>query len=133
MINYIMALFLGFIIPVTILLIKTALKTTVSTQEDIESITNASIIGKVFHYNNRKEKNVFISAPADKTAETFRTLRTNLNFALNGKSHKTILLTSCISGEGKSFNALNIAASYAQMGKKTILVRFRFSQFTFSY
>ena len=38
--------------------------------------------------------------------------------------HKTILVTSCISGEGKTFNAFNIAASYAQMGKKTILLNF---------
>jgi capsular exopolysaccharide synthesis family protein len=99
-------------------------KTTVSEQEDIENITNAIILGKVFHYNNSKEKNVFISSPKDKTAETFRTLRTNLNFALNGKSNKTILVSSCISGEGKTFSALNIAAAFAQIGKKTMLVNF---------
>ncbi|MGM0408796.1 MAG: polysaccharide biosynthesis tyrosine autokinase, partial [Bacteroidota bacterium] len=122
--NYIIALLLGFAFPFSILLIKNALKPTISTQEDIENITNATVLGKVFHFSNRKEKNVFVSSPNDKTAETFRTLRTNLNFAMNGSSHKTILVTSCLSGEGKSFNALNIAASYAQMGKKTILLNF---------
>lgn len=122
--NYILALFLGFTLPVSILLLKISLKTTISTQEEIESITNAPIIGKVFHYNNRKEKNVFISSPGNKTAETFRTLRTNLNFILSGNTHKTILVTSCLSGEGKTFNTLNIAASYAQMGQKTVLVNF---------
>ncbi len=122
--NYIIALFLGFTIPFSILLLKMDLKTTITTQEDIENITNATVLGKVFHYSNRKEKNVFIALPNDKTAETFRTLRTNINFAMNGSSHKTIFVTSCVSGEGKSFNALNIAASYAQMGKKTILVNF---------
>ena len=124
MINYIIALFLGFALPVSILLFKTSLKTTISTQEDLENITNATVLGKVFHYNANKEKNVFVSAPEDRTAETFRTLRTNLNFALNSSSHKIILVTSCLSGEGKTFNALNIAASYAQMGKKTILLNF---------
>ncbi len=122
--NYLIALFLGFSLPASILLIKTNLKTTISTQEDIESITNASVLGKVFHFSDRKEKNVFVASPNHKTTETFRTLRTNLNFALNGSSHKTILVTSCLSGEGKTFNALNIASSYAQMGKKTILVNF---------
>lgn len=124
LINYLIALILGFSLPASILLIKTNLKTTVSTQEDIESITNATILGKVFHFSNRNEKNVFIASPNHKTTETFRTLRTNLNFALNGNSHKTILVTSCLSGEGKTFNALNIASSYAQMGKKTVLVNF---------
>jgi capsular exopolysaccharide synthesis family protein len=122
--NYIIALFLGFAIPFGILILKMSLKNTISTQEDIESITNATVLGKVFHYKKNKEKNVFVSSPKDKTAETFRTLRTNINFALNSSSHKTILVTSCLLGEGKTFNALNIAASYAQMGKKTILLNF---------
>jgi capsular exopolysaccharide synthesis family protein len=124
MFNYIIALFLGFSLPVLTLLLKTALKTTITTQEDIENITNATVLGKIFHYNRKKEKNVFLSSPNHKTAETFRTLRTNLNFAMKGSSHKTILVTSCLSGEGKSFSALNIASSYAQMGKKTILLDF---------
>ncbi len=121
---YIVALFVGMGIPIGILLLKNSFKNTITTQEDIEQITNATVLGKVFHYRNRKEKNVFNSLPGDKTVETFRTLRTNLNFAMNGSSHKTILVTSCLSGEGKSFNALNIASSYAKMGKKTILLDF---------
>ena len=123
-INYILALLIGFFIPFIILQLRMNLKTTISSQEDIENITNATVLGKVFHYNNRNEKNVFISSPNDKTAETFRTLRTNLNFAMNGKSNKTILVSSCVSGEGKTFSALNIAAAFAQMGKKTILLDF---------
>lgn len=122
--NYMIALLLGLTLPVSVLLIKSSLKTTISTQEDIESITNATVLGKVLHNNNRKENNVFLSSPNNKTAETFRTLRTNLNFAMNSKSPKVVLVTSCLSGEGKSFNSLNIAASYAQMGKKTILLNF---------
>jgi capsular exopolysaccharide synthesis family protein len=123
-INYILALLIGFFIPFIILQLRMNLKTTISSQEDIENITNTTVLGKVFHYNNRNEKNVFISSPNDKTAETFRTLRTNLNFAMNGKSNKTILVSSCVSGEGKTFSALNIAAAFAQMGKKTILLDF---------
>ena len=121
---YFIALFLGLTIPIGFLILKTSLKTTISTQEDIERITNATILGKVFHFSNRKDKNVFASSPRDKTAETFRTLRTNINFAINGVPQKTILVTSCLSGEGKSFNSLNIAASYAQTKKKTILLNF---------
>jgi capsular exopolysaccharide synthesis family protein len=121
---YIFALFMGLAIPIGILLLLNSFKTTIATQEDIEHITNVAVIGKVFHYNNRKEKNVFTSSTKDKTAENFRTLRTNINFAMNGSAHKTILVTSCLSGEGKTFNALNIASAYAQTRKKTILLNF---------
>lgn len=121
---YAIAMFLGLAIPIGILSLLAALKTTITTQEDIESITNATILGKVFHFNSRKEKNVFSSSPKDKTAETFRTLRTNINFAINDSSQKTILVTSCLSGEGKTFNSLNIASAYAQTKKRTILLNF---------
>jgi capsular exopolysaccharide synthesis family protein len=124
MFNYFIAIILGFTFPVVFLFIRIFFKTTISEQEEIENITNATILGKVFHYKNSKEKNVFISTSNDKTAENFRTLRTNLNFALSGKSGKTILVSSCVSGEGKTFTSLNIAAAYAQIGKKTILLNF---------
>lgn len=122
--NYVIALFMGFTLPVMVLLIKLVFKTAITDQEEIEGITNAPILGKVFHYKNRKEKNVFISSPNNKSAENFRTLRTNLNFAMGGKAGKTILVSSCISGEGKTFSSLNIAAAFAQIAKKTILINF---------
>ncbi len=121
---YSIAILLGLVIPSSILFLLDFFNTTISTQEDIENITNAVVIGKVFHHNNRKEKNVFTLLTKDKTAENFRTLRTNINFAMNGSPHKTILVTSCLSGEGKTFNALNIASAYAQTRKKTILLNF---------
>ncbi len=125
MFNYFIALVMGFTLPFMVLLVKMFFKTTITNQEEIENITNATILGKVFHYNNNKEKNVFASSPGNKIAENFRTLRTNLNFAISGvKPAKTILVSSCISGEGKTFSSLNIAAAYAQIGKKTILVNF---------
>lgn len=115
---------IGIGFPAGVIYAKESLKNTISTQEDVERITNAPVIGKVFHHSNTNEKNLFESSPDSITAETFRTLRTNINFSLNNESHKTILVTSCVSGEGKTFNSLNIAASYAKMGKKTILLNF---------
>lgn len=122
--NYIIAFLIGVTVPVMILLIRLFFKTTITKQEEIEGITNAPILGKVLHYKNQKEKNVFLSSPGNKTAENFRTLRTNLNFAMGNKAGKTILVSSCVSGEGKTFSSLNIAAAFAQIGKKVILINF---------
>lgn len=55
-------------------------------------------------------------------SETIRTLRTNLQFTAVDKDLKTILITSSMPGEGKSFIAANLAVAFAQSGKKTLLV-----------
>jgi tyrosine-protein kinase Etk/Wzc len=124
-VNYLIALLMGLGIPIAFLLLKMSFKTTMTEQEEIERITNAPVLGKVFHYRNSKEKNVFLSTRNSIIAENFRTLRTNLNFAVGtGESAKTILVSSCVSGEGKTFCALNIAAAYAQIGKRTVLINF---------
>jgi capsular exopolysaccharide synthesis family protein len=62
--------------------------------------------------------------PKSNITESFRALRTNLDFYVRGGQKKVILVTSCIEGEGKSFVSLNLAMSYAQLGRKTILVGF---------
>ncbi len=62
--------------------------------------------------------------PKSNIAESFRALRTNLDFYVRGGQKKVIMVTSCLEGEGKSFISLNLAMSYAQLGRRTILVDF---------
>ena len=62
--------------------------------------------------------------PKSNIAESFRALRTNLDFYVRGGQKKVIMVTSCLENEGKSFIALNLAMSYAQLGRRTILVDF---------
>ena len=61
-------------------------------------------------------------SPKSPIAETFRTLRTNLQFMNSQKDLKTILITSTMPGEGKSWISSNLAVTFAQAGKKVILV-----------
>ncbi len=56
------------------------------------------------------------------TAELFRLIRTNLQFVLPKKTNNVVLVTSSVSGEGKSFIAINLAASLALLGKKVLLI-----------
>jgi len=121
--NYLIAFALGMGIPFGFLILRKTLNNKIETQENIERITSLPILGKVMH-NHKKTNNVVFEFPKSPIAESYRVLRTNLDFSLKGGSRNVIMITSCITGEGKSFNALNLAMSYAQLGRKTILLDF---------
>ena len=122
--NFILAFLVGVGLPFSYFLLKNIFNNKLTAQDNIEAITNMPIAGKIIH-NNKKTSNVIFEHPKSSISESFRTLRTNLDFFNRGtNTQKVILVTSSIEGEGKSFNALNIAMSYAQLGKRTILLDF---------
>lgn len=121
--NYIMAFLLGVGVPFSFLIARKALNNKIESQESIERITTVPVLGKILH-NYKKSGNVVFEYPKSPIAESYRVLRTNLDFSMKGGNHKIIMITSCIAGEGKSFNALNVAMSYAQLGRKTLLINF---------
>ncbi len=70
-----------------------------------------------------KKELIIKTDPKSPVAETFKTLRTNLQFMnLKKRELKTLLVTSTIQGEGKSWIASNLAIAFAQIGKKVVLV-----------
>jgi tyrosine-protein kinase Etk/Wzc len=121
--NYMIALVLGFVVPFSYLLTRNAISDKVEAQEDIEMLTSLPVLGKIMH-NRYKTNNVMFENPESGIAESFRTLRTNLDFYINELQKKLILITSSLGGEGKSFIALNTSMGYAQLGRRTILVDF---------
>ena len=60
--------------------------------------------------------------PKSPVSEMFRTLRTNLQFMGNTRKIQTVLITSTLPGEGKSWTAANLAVTFAQSGKKVVIV-----------
>jgi capsular exopolysaccharide synthesis family protein len=121
--NYLFALFLGLAVPFGYLMIRSALNNKVETQDEIERLTNVPVLGKILH-NKYKTANVMFEFPKSNIAESYRALRTNLDFYIRAGQKKVIMVTSSMAGEGKSFIALNIAMSYAQLGRRTILIDF---------
>jgi tyrosine-protein kinase Etk/Wzc len=121
--NYVISLILGLALPFGYVLFKSALNNKIEVLEDIERFTNLPVLGKILH-NNFKSSNVMFDHPESNIAESFRVLRTNLDFYVRGGQKKVIMVTSCQEHEGKSFIAKNLAFSYAQLGRKTILVNF---------
>jgi capsular exopolysaccharide synthesis family protein len=119
--NYLLALLLGFTFPFGVLIVKSVLNNKIESQENIERLTDVPVLGKILH-NHKKTSNVLFEYPNSSIAESYRALRTKLENHFKGIPRKVIMLTSSIEGEGKSFNALNLAMSYAQLDRRTILI-----------
>lgn len=94
---------------------------TLRDSETVESEIGMPIIGKVYK-NDDKEDLIVEKKPKAFTSENIRTLRTNLQFAAVDSELKTILVTSSVPNEGKSFISANLAIAFAQSGKKVLLI-----------
>lgn len=112
---------LGIILPASIVFLISMLKTTISTKDDISNATQVPVIGEISH-NLSSDNMIVASYTRSAISEQFRALRTNLSFYLKTKQENTILLTSSMSGEGKSFTAINLANILALSGKKVLLM-----------
>ena len=110
----------GLFIPFLFVVGKDLLQDSIQDEEDIKEITKIPIIGSI----NKGKKNEHIVVKTNTRtaiAERFRLIRTNLQF-VKRKGPQTILLTSSISGEGKTFVAINLAMSFTLLKKRTILL-----------
>ena len=104
-----------------IIFIKEFLTGKVLYRHEIESLTSIPIIGEVA-FDKSNDKIVIEKGRRSFVAEEFRKLRISLSFLGIDSSHKKILITSSISGEGKSFISANLAVSLSLSGKKVVLV-----------
>ncbi|MCZ4694020.1 hypothetical protein DWB61_03045 [Ancylomarina euxinus] len=123
MLVYIMYCVFGFMIPAVFLFLKDLFNNKIQTEEDLERITSAPIIGNIAFSKNDGDI-LTQKHPSSRITEAFRSLRTRLDYLKNGSDKQTILVTSSSSGEGKSFCAVNIAGILALAGRKTIVLGF---------
>ena len=118
---YMTALFLGLLIPGTIIFLIEFFNDKVKSREDIVKITQAPIIGEVGHSENLNA--IVVDKVSRKfIAEQFRIIRSNLQFVLPKDGKQVILVTSSSSGEGKSFISTNVGAVMALAGKRTAIL-----------
>lgn len=116
---YLGAFILGFIIPFSGIYIYFLLNNTVKSKEDIEGILNVPIAGEI----PQSTQSLVEFNDQSIVSESFRLLRTNINFLLKGdKEAKVICVTSTISGEGKSFISINLAQVLSMSGKSVLLI-----------
>jgi len=122
----IFAIILGLLIPIGIIYLLDLLNDKITTRQDIADKSDIPIAGEISHVDNVGA--IVVENSRNIVAEQFRILRSNLEFVLARKTTQqnatTILISSSISGEGKSFISLNFAAVLALTGKKVALLEF---------
>ena len=122
---YMIAFVIGIGIPLGIIFLLNLLRFRIEGHTDVEKLTKVPIIGDIPLTGSSKHEESAIAVREndnDIMTETFRSLRTNLLFMMGDPDKKVVLITSTISGEGKTFIASNLALSLALLGKKVILV-----------
>lgn len=115
---------LGLVLPMGLLYLLSLMRYRIEGRNDIERLTKLRILADipVDHSLTAGDRGICVRENRNgMMEESFRGLRTNLNFILEGKE-KVIMCTSCIPGEGKTFVASNLAMSLAFLGKKVLLV-----------
>jgi capsular exopolysaccharide synthesis family protein len=118
---YAFSLFTGLLIPVIVLFAKDLLNDKVETKDDITKRTSVPVVGEIIHLPGNDVLAVSHNSRSA-IAEQFRALRTNLSFFLTTPEEKVILMTSSMSGEGKSFITINFGNIMAISGKKVLLM-----------
>lgn len=115
------AFFIGLLVPIVILLLKDFFYNKISERSEIENNTQVPILGEISF--SKKLSNVLIPYRSRSIiAEQLRLIRANLQFFSSENKNQTILVTSFISGEGKSFTAINLANSLAATQAKVLLI-----------
>ena len=122
MFNYLIAAMLSFGIPFLFILVKEALNTKILTVEELEKLFEIPVLGVIGRGNIDNYLAVF-NKPKSSLAESFRALRSNIQFLFKkNTSSKTIVITSSVSGEGKTLTSINMATVFAMSDKKTVLI-----------
>lgn len=119
--NCILATLSGLFVPLLLFLLMEYFNNRVQSKDDIEKLTTIPFIGGVGHKRTEDNRAV-LALPKSQIAESFRALRSNLSYFTKGKNNVAILISSSISGEGKTFTTINLATVLAFSGRKTLIV-----------
>ncbi len=118
---YFIALVFGILTPIATISLRDFFSDTIKSKSDLLNSTTIPILGLVGHSDNATSLVVSNSSKSI-IAESFRALRTNIQYLAADKEKKVITVTSSIGGEGKTFTTMNLAAIFALSGHKTILI-----------
>ena len=119
--NYLVAILLGLLVPMALIVIFDLFNNKIIGRHDIEHLTKAPIIGYISHSEYHVEDPV-AEKPGSTLAESFRAVRTSLTFYTGQTKCPVIVISSPVSGEGKTFVSVNLATIISMMNKKVLIV-----------
>ena len=124
--NAIIILFLvvAFVLIASIIILRYLLYNEITSPDDIRSYTDVPVVGLIPLYKAKLPvSQLLVDVKLNSIfSESFRSIRSSLEFLKNVEGSKTIAVSSTISGEGKTFVGLNLAGIFAIQGKKVILI-----------
>jgi capsular exopolysaccharide synthesis family protein len=122
-VNVVLGLLIGLALGVGIALLRETLDNRVRTEQDVEKISDKPVVGGIAYDDKAKERPLIVQVdPRNPRAESFRTLRTNLQFLDLGTGSRTFVMTSSVQSEGKSTTVANLAIALDTAGFRVILI-----------
>lgn len=122
--QYLLAFFAGIFIPAAIIMLADLMNDKITTKDEIEKFTSTPVLGEIGHIDNYKANLVVTYGSRSIIAEQFRIARTNLQYLITKERRPVIMITSSMSGEGKSFIAANFGAAISLSGTRTVILEF---------
>ncbi|PJJ55566.1 capsular exopolysaccharide synthesis family protein [Compostimonas suwonensis] len=121
--NIALGALIGLVLGVGVAVLRETLDTRIRNERDVELVTDTPILGGIVFDPKAQERPLIVHAdPRSPRAESFRTLRTNLQFLDVGRDERSFVVTSSIESEGKSTSAANLAIALADAGARVLLV-----------
>lgn len=115
----------GLILGIIISFLAEFINQTVKSSKEVEDVLKLPLLGFIPHEKQRKgfeDYRIMLKEGNVLTAENIRNIRTMISFSLNAGKVKSLLITSSLQGEGKSFISSSLATAFAQAGKKVLLI-----------
>jgi capsular exopolysaccharide synthesis family protein len=125
--NYTTALLVGLLVPIAFIVLKDSFNNKLVTKRDLQNHSTLPLLG-IIGYDGAREKSISYSYKASLTAESFRSVRTNLGYFIDSDENaasdaaKVLLFVSSISREGKTYCSKYLAFVLSLSGKKTLLI-----------
>lgn len=121
--NIVLGTLVGLAAGIGVAALRTVLDTRIHSSHDIENVTDAPLLGGIALDPDAKKRPLIVHAdPRNPRAESFRTLRTNLQFLNIEGGPRSFVVSSAGPGEGKSTTTANLAISLAETGAKVALI-----------
>jgi tyrosine-protein kinase Etk/Wzc len=119
--NYLVALAIGLILPLLILLALDFFNHNIQNHSQLQGVSKLPLVGSIVH-NTKTTALVIANHPKSQVSESFRNLRSNISYLRGNDSKKVIMVTSTVSGEGKTFISMNLSSVLAIGGYRTLLI-----------